>query len=196
MEVASEPQIEFNRPAADYVGWLEGIGPGCDFIVEKLRQGDLLAFGDVIQQFLFDHPILGENLHDEVEEGIWDGSLVEECELPEDVQKEAEAFFDEPSIEIQFMDTEWSHGTALRARDLADYSQEIEEIAMSLKTLETNMTTLLQEMAVVKTKVETIEKHMATKDWLNLRLGGLLLLTFLAGLGVLKWETLARLFGH
>jgi hypothetical protein len=196
--------VEFNHPAADYIGWMEGIGPGCALVVDQLRQGSTQAFADVIQQFLFANPDLGEHLHDELEEADMEGRLLDECDVPEEI---VESYYNEPTVQIKFMDTmeeavvDYSHGIILRAVDLANYSVEIEEIAMTMKTLEENMKTLqddmkrvLEKMGSMDARVQNLESNMATKDWLNLRFAGLLLLTFLGGLGVLKWETLTGLF--
>lgn len=212
MWAAAEPQIEFNSPAKEYISWFEDIGPGWDYIVEQLRKGDTLAFAEVIQQYLYDNPALGARLHDEVEEEMEAGLLLDECDLSDEQLRQVEEFHRQPTVFIKFMDTleeagvDYSHGIGLRAEDLADYSQQIEEIAMTLKSVEEKLDKLIDavsgpqglnaRLAVVESKLDSVETNMATKDWLNLRLGGLLLVSFLAGLGVLNWKFLLSLFHH
>lgn len=175
MVAAPAVQIEFDSPAKEYVPWLQGIGPGCDYIIERLRVGDTLAFAEVIQQYLFDNPTLGERLHDEVEEGLVDGTLLDECDLPPEALEYVENFWNQPTVFIKFMDTmkeagvDYSHGAVLRAEDLADYSQEIEEIAMTLKSVDEKLEKLLdavngrhglmERMAVVETKQDAAKEE-------------------------------------
>jgi hypothetical protein len=171
-----EAVLEFNHSPEDYICWLEGLGPGCDFVVDQLRQGSTLALGEVIQQILFANPPLGEHLHMELEEADKEGRLFDDCDVPNEI---VEAYYREPTVFIRFMDTmervgvDYSHGVILRAVDLADYKQEIEEIAMSMKTLEEDVKELRNDTKKILEQlsrsnertaaIEEAQKHLATK---------------------------------
>lgn len=237
-------------------------GPGGLYVMECFRLGDHYAFAEVVQQFLFDHPEVGERLHDQVEKMLMRDDWQDDQFLPGAEEAMAE-FYSQPTVYLKFMDTmeeagvDYSHGIELRVEDLADFSQELEETAMSFKSLNEKMDQALTKInaltdvvgainpklnaltdtvgvinpklnsladtvgvikpnhdentglckAVVdnKNKVDEINtkltgvdekiSKMASQDWFNLRFAGVIVLTFLAGLGVANFDAVKQAFG-
>ena len=148
--------------------------PGGLYIIEALRRGDTMAFKDVVQQFLFDHPEVGQHLDDELEQSLVDGTALDEWELTEHEAEQLNEFYKSPTVLIQFLDVPWSGEAELRAEDLAHYSQEIEEIAMTLKSVDEKLDKLLdavtgrdglmERVAVIESKLDAAKEEAGKSE--------------------------------